>query len=146
VSYLEVVLDSLYSLIRATLGPYLQYAHVRLSSVERKNAPELVLPAHSERSQLDISSLASEPKARELIMLLATYPDVVQAALKSLEPSTICTFAFRLCHAISSAWEVLIVRGQERDVALARLWLYVCAKDVLGNAMRLLTLEPLERM
>lgn len=79
-------------------------------------------------------------------MLLATYPDVVQAALKSLEPSTICTFAFRLCHAISSAWEVLIVRGQERDVALARLWLYVCAKDVLGNAMRLLTLEPLERM
>ncbi|GAA5834143.1 hypothetical protein JCM5353_005552 [Sporobolomyces roseus] len=127
-------------------GPYLQYAHVRLSSVERKNAPELVLPAHSERPQLDISSLASEPKARELIMLLATYPDVVQAALKSLEPSTICTFAFRLCHAISSAWEVLIVRGQERDVALARLWLYVCAKDVLGNAMRLLTLEPLERM
>ncbi|GAA5850878.1 hypothetical protein JCM3766R1_005910 [Sporobolomyces carnicolor] len=127
-------------------GPYLQYAHVRLSSVERKNAPELVLPPPSERSRLDLSSLASEPKARELVMLISTYPDVVQAALKSLEPSTVCTFAFRLCHAISSAWEVLIVRGQTQDVGLARLWLYVCAKDVLGNAMRLLTLEPLERM
>ncbi|GAA5968819.1 hypothetical protein JCM3765_001276 [Sporobolomyces pararoseus] len=127
-------------------GPYLQYAHVRLSSVERKNAPELVLPPPSERSSIDISSLASEPKARELVMLISTYPDVVQAALKSLEPATICTFAFRLCHAISSAWEVLIVKGQEKEVGLARLWLYVCAKDVLGQAMRLLTLEPLERM
>ncbi|GAA5933177.1 arginine--tRNA ligase [Sporobolomyces koalae] len=127
-------------------GPYLQYAHVRLSSVERKNAPEIVLPPPSERANLDISSLAAEPKARDLLMLISTYPDVVQSALKSLEPSTICTFAFRLCHAISSAWEVLLVRGQDKDVALARLWLYVCAKDVLGNAMRLLTLEPLERM
>ena len=127
-------------------GPYLQYAHVRLSSVERKNAPEIVLPPPSERSSIDISSLASEPKARELVMLISTYPDVVQAALKSLEPATICTFAFRLCHAISSAWEVLIVKGQEKEVGLARLWLYVCAKDVLGQAMRLLTLEPLERM
>ena len=116
----------------------MQYAHVRLSSVERKNAPELVLPPPSERSRLDLSSLASEPKARELVMLISTYPDVLQAALKSLEPSTVCTFAL--------AWEVLIVRGQTQDVGLARLWLYVCAKDVLGNAMRLLTLEPLERM
>jgi len=128
-------------------GPYLQYAHVRLSSVERKNAPEFVLPSPRERPEsIDITSLASEPKARELVMLISTYPDVVQAALKSLEPATICTFAFRLCHAISSAWEVLIVKGQEREIAMARLWLYVCAKDVLGQAMRLLTLEPLERM
>ncbi|GAA6016879.1 hypothetical protein JCM10207_007835 [Rhodosporidiobolus poonsookiae] len=127
-------------------GPYLQYAHVRLSSVERKNAPDLVLPSPSERpSAIDVS-LLSEPKAREIVLLLAQYPDVVKAALKNLEPATICTFAFRLCHAISSAWESLIVKGQDEPLALARLWLYVSAKDVLGSAMRLLTLEPLERM
>ncbi|GAA5883893.1 hypothetical protein JCM3774_003909 [Rhodotorula dairenensis] len=127
-------------------GPYLQYAHVRLSSVERKNAPEIVLPPPSERdARIDVS-LLTEPKAREILLLLSEYPNVVRAALKSLEPSTICTFAFRLCHAISSAWEVLLVRGQPENVALARLWLYVSAKDVLGSAMRLLTLEPLERM
>ncbi|KWU41404.1 arginyl-tRNA synthetase [Rhodotorula sp. JG-1b] len=127
-------------------GPYLQYAHVRLSSVERKNAPEIVLPPPSERATAIDVSLLTEPKAREILLLLSEYPNVVRAALKSLEPSTICTFAFRLCHAISSAWEVLLVRGQPEDVALARLWLYVSAKDVLGSAMRLLTLEPLERM
>jgi arginyl-tRNA synthetase len=71
---------------------------------------------------------------------------VVKTALKSLEPATIVTFCFRLTHAISSAWETLIVKGQPTDIALARLWLYVCAKDVLASAMRLLTLEPLTKM
>ncbi|GAA5895205.1 hypothetical protein JCM5296_002013 [Sporobolomyces johnsonii] len=127
-------------------GPYLQYAHVRLSSVERKNAPEVVLPPPAERPTAIDVSLLTEPKAREIVVLISTYPDVVRAALKSLEPSTICTFAFRLCHAISSAWETLIVKGQPQDVALARLWLYVSAKDVLASAMRLLTLSPLEKM
>ncbi|GJN88844.1 hypothetical protein Rhopal_001815-T1 [Rhodotorula paludigena] len=127
-------------------GPYLQYAHVRLSSVERKNAPEVVLPPPAERATAINVAHLSEPKAREIVLLLSSYPDVVRAALKSLEPATICTFAFRLCHAISSAWETLIVRGQPQEVALARLWLYVSAKDVLGSAMRLLTLEPLDRM
>lgn len=131
---------------RRPTGPYLQYAHVRLSSVERKNAPDLVLPPPAERPTAIDVSLLTEPKAREVILLLASYPDVVKAAFKSFEPATICTFAFRLSHVISSAWETLIVKGQPRDVALARLWLYVSAKDVLGNALRLLTLEPLDRM
>ncbi|KAM0755895.1 arginyl-tRNA synthetase [Meredithblackwellia eburnea MCA 4105] len=110
-------------------GPYLQYAHVRLSSVERKNAPTVVLPAPEQRSQIDTSVL-TEPSARAIVLLLATYPDVVKTAFTSLEPSTI----------------TLIVKGQPNDVAVARLWLYVTAKDVLAHAMKLLTLEPLEKM
>lgn len=127
-------------------GPYLQYAHVRLSSVERKSAPEVILPPYEERaSQIDTSVL-TEQKARDIIMLLATYPDVLKKALETHEPSNIVTFLFKLCHSISSAWEVLLVRGQPKEIALARLWLFVCARDVLGNAMRILSLSPLERM
>lgn len=130
-------------------GPYLQYAHVRLSSVERKNAPGVVLPEPSLRSTAINTDLLVEPHAREIVALLATYPDVVKTALKSLEPSTIVTFCFRLCHAISSAWETLIVRPKEdgkTEVPMARLYLFVSAKIVLGDAMRLLTLEPLTHM
>ena len=132
--------------LRLSTGPYLQYAHVRLSSVERKNAPDVVLPPPAERAAAINTDLLTDTKARDIIVLIATYPDVVKAALKAQEPSTIVTFCFRLCHAISSAWETLIVKGQEKEVALARLWLYVSAKDVLASAMRLLTLEPLEKM
>lgn len=127
-------------------GPYLQYAHVRLASVERKAAPDVVLPPYAERTSINTDLIANEPKAREILMLLLTYPDVVKKAMDTLEPSNIVTYLFRLCHAISSAWEVLLVRGQEKDVAVARLWLYTSTRDVLASAMKILSLTPLERM
>ena len=124
-------------------GPYLQYAHVRLSSIERKNPELLPLPAPAQLK----TELLVEPQAREIAFLLGQYPDVVKTALKTHEPSGIVTFAFRLAHAISSAWETVIVKGEpDREKAQARLWLYICARDVLASAMRLLTLKPLERM
>jgi arginyl-tRNA synthetase len=124
-------------------GPYLQYAHVRLASIERKNPELLPLPP---RGKIDVS-LLSEPQARDLVFLLGSYPDVVTTAYKTREPSGIVTFAMRLSHAISSAWEVVIVKG-EQDVAKARarLWLYISARDVLAAALRLLSIRPLERM
>ena len=124
-------------------GPYLQYAHVRLSSIERKN-PELVpLPPPSEIQ----TDLLTEPQARELVFRLGTYPDFGYTALKTHEPSGIVTFAFRLSHAISSAWETVIVKGeQDKDKAKARMAMYLAARDVLGAALRLLSIKPLERM
>ncbi|EST07450.1 Arginyl-tRNA synthetase, class Ia, core [Kalmanozyma brasiliensis GHG001] len=129
-------------------GPYLQYNHVRLCSVERKakESDNLELPT----SDLDLSSinldLIAEPKARDLVMLLAQWPDTVKAAMKDHQPSTIVTYAFRLTHLISSCWEFLLVKGQEKDLALARLFVFRCCKDVLGSALRLLTITPLDRM
>ncbi|KAH8109098.1 arginyl-tRNA synthetase [Phellopilus nigrolimitatus] len=124
-------------------GAYLQYAHVRLCSIERKVAHQVVLRA--DPSQINVD-LLTEPKAREIVYLLATYPDVVRAAFKAYEPSTIVSYCFKLSHLISSAWETLIVMNQEQEVAQARLYLYRCARDVLSSAMRLLSLTPLERM
>jgi len=124
-------------------GAYLQYAHVRLCSIQRKVAPNIVL--RTDPSQIN-TELLVEPKAREIVWLLATYPEVVKTALKVNEPSTIVSYCFKLAHLISSAWEILIVMGSEQEVAQARLYLYTCAKDVLASAMRLLSLTPLERM
>ncbi|KDQ09621.1 hypothetical protein BOTBODRAFT_164596 [Botryobasidium botryosum FD-172 SS1] len=124
-------------------GPYLQYAHVRLSSMERKNPNLVPLP---EPASIPISTL-TEPKAREIVYLLATYPDAVRTAQEKHEPSGIVLFAMRLSHAISSAWEVLPVKGEkDEEKARARMWLFLCARDVLGAAMRLLSIRPLERM
>lgn len=124
-------------------GPYLQYAHVRVSSIERKNPELLPLP---EPSSIN-TALLTEPTAREIAFLLGSYPDVVRTAIRTHEPSTVVTFAFRLSHAISSAWETVVVKGeQDVEKARARMWLYLCARDVLGAAIRLLSIKPLERM
>lgn len=125
-------------------GPYLQYAHVRLASIGRKNPHLIPLPPPS---QIDTTPLSSYSQAREIAFLLGTYPDVVKVALKTHEPSGVVTFAFRLAHAISSAWDVVIVKGEEDlEKARAKMLLYECARDVLGSALRLLSIRPLERM
>lgn len=124
-------------------GPYLQYAHVRVSSIERKNPELLPLPSPSSIN----TDLLTEPSARDIAFLLGSYPDIVRTAIKNHEPSTVVTFAFRLSHAISSAWETVVVKGeQDVEKARARMWLYLCARDVLSAAMRLLSIKPLERM
>jgi len=124
-------------------GAYLQYAHVRLCSVARKVAPGIVL--RKDISRINVS-LLTEPKVQEIIMLMATYPDVVRSALKLYEASTVVTFCFKLCHLISSVWETVIVKGQEQELAQARLLLYTAARIVLGNAFTLLSIKPLDRM
>ena len=129
-------------------GPYLQYNHVRLCSVERRVAQTdgVELPP----SPLDMSTirldLITEPKAREVIMLLASWPDIVKAAMKDFQPSTVVQYCFKLTHAVASAWEVIIVKNQEKDLALARLMMYRSARNVLGAALQLLTIPPLQRM
>lgn len=128
-------------------GPYLQYAHVRLCSVERKAAPTYVLPSPEDLPKLiKTELLIQDAKARELIILLSLYPDAVKTAFSKLEPSSIVTYCWKLTHAVSSAWETLIVKGQDQDLGLARLWLFRSCKDVLASAMKLLTLDPLDRM
>lgn len=125
-------------------GPYLQYAHVRLASIGRKNPELLPLPPPEE---IDTDILSQYAQAREIIMLLGSYPDVVLTALKTHEPSGVVTFLFKLAHAISSAWDVVIVKG-ETDIgkARAKMWLFESARVVLRQGMELLSVRPLERM
>ncbi|PPQ89908.1 hypothetical protein CVT25_009448 [Psilocybe cyanescens] len=125
-------------------GPYLQYAHVRLASISRKNPTLIPLPPSS---SIHTAHLSAYTHARDIAFLLGTYPDVVKTAMKTQEPSGVVTFAFRLAHAISSAWDVVIVKGEEdEEKARAKMFLYECAREVLAGAMRLLSLRPLERM
>jgi arginyl-tRNA synthetase len=125
-------------------GPYLQYAHVRLSSIARKSPHLIPLPPPS---QIPLASLSESPHAREIVFLLATYPDVIKKALQTHEPSNIVTFAFKLSHVISSAYETLPVKAeQDLDKARARLWLFENAREVLSASLKLLSIQPLERM
>ncbi|RIA91747.1 Arginyl-tRNA synthetase [Glomus cerebriforme] len=119
-------------------GPYLQYAHARLCSIERNCGFEI-------NPNIDIS-LLSEKSALDLIDMVAQYPDFVKGALNTLEPCTIVTYAMKLSHTVSVALETLWVLGQEHKIAEARLLMYWACRITLGNALKLLGLTPLERM
>jgi len=121
-------------------GPYLQYANARLCSIARKaNIPV------EELEKADFS-LLREPHAVDLIRLMALYPEMVAQTLKTLEPTTILTYLFRLTHQLSSSYDVLnVIRAPSREIGVARAALYTCAKQVISNGLRLLGLTPVER-
>ena len=121
-------------------GPYLQYAHARLCSIERKAGADLTT-----LSTADLS-LLSETHAISLVRSLAQWPDVVLNTLKTREPATVLTYLFKMAHALSSSYDHLQVVGSEPELQKARLALYEAARQVLWNGMTLLGLTPVERM
>jgi arginyl-tRNA synthetase len=99
-------------------GPYLQYAHARLNSIERKAkaaAPDL--PADLSSANF---SLLTEPHAVELVRQLASWPDVFINTIKTQEPTTVLTYLFKMAHSLSSSYDHLQVVGSEREVMIAR--------------------------
>jgi len=121
-------------------GVYLQYAHARFASIGRKAG----LNPHDARTA-DFS-LLTEPHAFAVLRALAEYPEMVRTSLKVCEPSTIVTYLFKMTHLASTAYEMLIVKGAETEVAKARYAVYLSVQITLANGMRLLGLTPLERM
>lgn len=120
-------------------GPYLQYAHARISSIIRKaNIPvEQLVTA-------DLS-LLEEKHAVNLVRSLAQWPDVFLNTYKTREPITVLTYLFRMTHLLSSSYDHLQVVGSAEPLKRARMALYYSARQVLGNGMRLLGLTPVDR-
>lgn len=136
-------------------GPYLQYAHARLTSIFRKLDVALPSSAHPDAPDqpaippsflaADLTQL-SETHAAQLVRMLAQWPDVYINALKTLEPTTVLTYLFKMVHVISSSYDHLQILGSEEKLRDARCALYCAARVVLGNGMRLLGLTPVDRM
>ncbi|KFH43410.1 Arginine--tRNA ligase, cytoplasmic-like protein [Hapsidospora chrysogenum ATCC 11550] len=120
-------------------GPYLQYAHSRLCSIKRR-----AKLSDEEINSADLS-LLTEEHAVNVARYLAQWPDVFQNTLKTLEPTTVLTYLFRMTHGVSSSYDHLQVVGSELEVMKARMALYDAARIVLYNGMTLLGLTPVER-
>lgn len=123
-------------------GPYLQYAHARLCSIERAAGVSV------DASNLDKVdwSLLSEPQAHNLIDHIAIFSDTIHMTGQNKEPITLVKYCLRLSHFVSSALTDLYVVNQPTDIATARLAMYKAARIALGNGLRLLGLSALERM
>ncbi|KAI2642950.1 arginyl-tRNA synthetase [Xylaria nigripes] len=120
-------------------GPYLQYAHARLCSITRKAGL-----SSEEIASADLS-LLTESHAVNLVRVLSQWPDVVQNTLRTLEPTTVLTYLFKMTHALSSSYDHLRIVGSEPGLMKARMALYDAARIVLNNGMRLLGLTPVDR-
>lgn len=125
---------------------YVQYAHARLCSLDRKAADVL---AGQHVPEADMSLLTHEREG-ELIRTLGEFPAVVAAAAELREPHRLARYAERLAgvfHRFYDSCPILPKAGTApTSLVAARLELARAARQVLANALGLLGVSAPERM
>ncbi|AEH24004.1 arginine--tRNA ligase [Pyrococcus yayanosii] len=126
-------------------APYVQYAHARCASILRK-AEEggLNIEWESLLQRADFSKLTE--KERELLMLLAKFPEVVETAGKDVRPHLLAWYANELASLFNKFYMDHPVLRAEKGVREARLLLVMAVKQVLRNVLWLMGIEAPERM
>lgn len=123
--------------IEGDTGPYLQYAYTRCNGILKK--------AKKWKSNFKTELLTDQEK--ELVKLLVKFPETVEQAAKDLRPHYICNYAYDLATTFDKFYEFCPVLKAENDKQKNfRLSLVQATKIVLENALKLIGIEPLEKM
>lgn len=118
-------------------GPYLQYAHTRCCGILKK--------AGKWEPSFEVSKLKKQEK--ELVKLLARFPEVVGDAAKDMKPHYICSYVFDLATAFDRFYEFCpVLKAENEKLKNFRLTLVSATKNVLKNSLNLMGIEPLEKM
>lgn len=124
---------------------YVQYAHARIASL-MLHAASLGI---SRGSRYD-PSLLTDDREKELLKVLAGFPDVVGAAAGLRQPHRVARYLEDLAgtyHRFYDACRILPRDGGALDeTGRARLWLAEAARIVLANGLRLLGVSAPDRL
>lgn len=121
-------------------GPYVQYAHARLSSILAK-AEKGIVPT-------EIAEPVGDQQQAEFVLArkLADFPDQVRIAATNFAPSQIARYTFELAQDINGFYrDVPILTAPENDKA-RRLELAKAARTTLENALALLGIRAPQEM
>ena len=120
-------------------GPYVQYAHARVTSLFRKG-------------DLDRASYLSGlvtlvcPEERELAKRLAVFADVVHAAAETAQPHLLCDHLYELARVFSGFYEACPVLKAEGETRESRLRLAAATAEQLNQGLTLLGITAIDRM
>jgi arginyl-tRNA synthetase len=119
-------------------APYIQYSHARAQSILRK--------ADREPESADYS-LLNNPMERDIVLLLARFPNIFVDAAENLRPNALADYANMLADKFNRFYTNLpVIKAKSRGLSDARLALVDATRIVLRNALQLLGIEAPERM
>jgi arginyl-tRNA synthetase len=124
-------------------GPYLQYTGARISSMLRKFEER----KESFRTGKFSAAVLSLPVEWEIAKSLASFPEIVTAAARELNPSVLTSYLFDLCKSYSGYYQDHpVLRNEDQDLVVSRIALVRGMHQVLRNGLALLGIPFLEAM
>ncbi len=117
-------------------GPYIQYAHARLSSILAKAEGETV----------SVCRASEDPAEFALLRVVADFPEVVLRAAEARKPSLLAQYLFDLAQEASAFYRDVHVLSAEGEDRGRRLAIAGAAKDALARGLQLLGIRAPEEM
>jgi arginyl-tRNA synthetase len=122
-------------------GPYIQYAHARISKILRDAGPEAA----------DLAGevpVLGEPSERELAKALLGFDAAVHDTIDKLGPHRLCTYLFDLAQTFTSFYEAcpVLKAGVPADLRRSRLALCALTQRVIAAGLDLLGIAAPARM
>ncbi len=122
---------------------YVQYAHARVCSLMKQaSAAGVVVPAARDAA---LHRLVTEEEVA-VIKRLATYPDVVEDAVRQCEPHRVVFYLIDLAADFHRFYNRHRVLSEDRALSLARLYLAWAAGQVVRKGLTLLGVSAPEEM
>lgn len=119
-------------------GPYLQYTHARLSSLIQKYGK--ALPDLS----ADLGLLGEEEK--EVIKLFEFYETKITRGAEEYETLILADYLLELASAFNSYWQRIRIITDDVELTRTRMQMAFATRIIIADGLRLLGIEPLERM
>ncbi|MDO4789474.1 MAG: arginine--tRNA ligase [Porphyromonas sp.] len=126
-------------------GPFLQYTYARIRSIVR-NAESQGIDFKGAYNMAGTGYELSD-KEKTLILRLAQYPEVVEAAGKDLSPALIANFTYDLAREYNQFYhDHSILNAPSEEIKGLRVKLSYITSEVLRRALDLLGIEVPEKM
>ena len=135
--------DSMLS-FEGNTAPYLQYAYTRIRSIFRRAEAKGLISEDLGTATITIS----EPREKNLLMLLLRFDDTVLQVAEDGFPHTLCAYLYDLASAFMAFYEQCPILKNEVDPATrtSRLQLCELSADTLQQGLELLGIETMEQM
>jgi arginyl-tRNA synthetase len=127
---------------------YVQYAHARIRSVQRKAAEAGIATDLPQ----DLSAIA-DPAEFALVAKIAEFPRLIETAAEANEPHRVAFYLYDLASEFHALWnkgnaqaELRFLQEDDADTTRAKLALIGAVAIVISNGLGILGVTPAEQM